>query len=93
MSRHLDGTGSGNPITGFLDLLEAGLDEIAGAPAWSLDADETTAVITRIEADLARLAELESRALTQAKTLDLPGQIGAKSLAVWLATDHPPHSW
>ncbi|MGA8847462.1 MAG: DUF222 domain-containing protein [Nocardioides sp.] len=85
MSRHLDGTGTGHPITGFLDLLEAGLDDLATIPAWSLDAGETTEVITRIEADLARLTELEARALRQASTLDLPGQIGARSLAVWLA--------
>ena len=86
MSRHLDGTGSGHPITGFLDLLEAGLDDIAATPAWSLNAEDTAEAIRRIEADLARLAELEARALTQAKTLDLPGQIGARSLAIWLAT-------
>ncbi|CAN5198931.1 hypothetical protein BH09ACT12_BH09ACT12_37030 [soil metagenome] len=85
MSRHLDGTGSGHPITGFLDLLEHGLDEVADTQLWSMNAEETTQFIVRLEADLARLAELEARALTQAKTLDLHGAIGAKSVAAWLA--------
>jgi hypothetical protein len=85
MSRHLDDTGAGHPILGFLDLLERGLDDIADTPAWSLTAAETTAVITRLETDLARLAELEARSLCQAKNLDLPGEIGARSLSSWLA--------
>ncbi|WP_323793273.1 hypothetical protein [Nocardioides sp.] len=42
MSRHLDDTGTGHPILGFLDLLESGLDDIADAPAWSLNAEETS---------------------------------------------------
>ncbi len=37
MSRHLDGTGSGHPITLMLDVLETALDQIAEAPTWSLD--------------------------------------------------------
>jgi hypothetical protein len=85
MSRHLDGTGTGHPILGFLDLLEAGLDQVTDTPAWSLNAEEATQVITRLSADLARLAELEARSLTQAESLDLPGQLGARSLSDWLA--------
>ena len=85
MSRHLDDTGTGHPILGFLDLLESGLDDIAGAPAWSLNADETASAITRLVSDLARLAEVETRLLGQAQTLDLPGAIGARSLAQWLS--------
>jgi hypothetical protein len=50
-----------------------------------LNAEETTQVITRLSADLARLAELEARSLTQAEALDLPGQLGARSLSDWLA--------
>jgi hypothetical protein len=85
MSRHLDGTGTGHPILGFLDLLEAGLDQVTDTPARSLNAEEATQVITRLSADLARLAELEARSLTQAESLDLPGQLGARSLSDWLA--------
>jgi hypothetical protein len=85
MSRHLDDTGSGHPILGFLDALERGLDDVAEAPAWSLNASETSAAVSRLVADLARLAEVEGRLLDQAKTLDLPGEIGARSLSSWLA--------
>jgi hypothetical protein len=85
MSRHLDGSGTGHPILGFLDLLEAGLDQVTDTPAWSLCAEETEAAITRLSADLARLSEVETRLLGQAESLDLPGQLGASSLSAWLA--------
>ena len=85
MSRHLDGTGTGHPVLGFLDLLEQGLDQITGTPAWSLNAEETTAAITRLSTDLARLAEVETRLIGQVEALDLPGVMGARSTAAWLA--------
>ncbi len=85
MSRHLDDTGTGHPILGFLDALEAGLDDIKDAPVWSLNAEETTQAVTRLVADLARLAEVETRLLGQAHTLDLHGSIGARSVSQWLA--------
>jgi cell division protein FtsB len=85
MSRHLDGTGTGHPILACLDVLEAELDAIKDAPAWSLNAEETEAAITRLAGDLARLAEVETRLLGQAEALDLPGQLGARSLSDWLA--------
>ncbi len=84
MAKHLDDT-QGHPILRFLDVLEKGLDEIAQTPAWSLTTTETTEVVTRLEADLARLAEVEARTITQAETLDLHGAAGAKSIGVWLA--------
>ena len=85
MSRHLDGTGTGHPVLGFLDLLEHGLDQITDTPAWSLNAEETTAAITRLSSDLARLAEVETRLLGQVEALDLPGTMGARSTSAWLA--------
>ena len=85
MSRHLDGTGTGHPVLCFLDLLEQGLDQITDTPAWSLNAEETTAAITRLSSDLARLAEVETRLIGQAEALDLPGVMGARSTAAWLA--------
>ncbi len=48
MSRHLDDTRTGHPILRFLDLLEDGLDDIKDTPAWSLNAQETTQVVTRL---------------------------------------------
>ena len=85
MSRHLDGTGTGHPVLGFLDLLEHGLDQITDTPAWSLNAEETTAAITRLSSDLARLAEVETRLIGQVEALDLPGTMGARSTSAWLA--------
>ncbi len=85
MSRHLDGTGTGHPILGFLDVLEDRLDEITDDPTWSLSAAETTEAVTRLTADLARLAEVEARLLLQAKALDVHGAAGMNSLAAWLA--------
>ncbi|WP_300406080.1 HNH endonuclease signature motif containing protein [Nocardioides sp.] len=85
MSRHLDGTGTGHPVLVCLDALEAELDAIKDAPAWSLSAEETEAAIARLSADLARLSEVETRLLGQAESLDLPGQLGASSLSAWLA--------
>ena len=89
MSRHIDGTGAGHPVLGFLDLLEASLDEVAEAPMWSLGSVETTTVITRLSVDLARLAELEARALLQAKTLALPDEIGARFAEAAAGTHDP----
>jgi len=85
MSRHLDGTGTGHPILACLDVLEDQLDQITDAPAWSLNAEETTAAITRLSSDLARLAEVETRLIGQVEALDLPGTMGARSTSAWLA--------
>ncbi len=85
MSRHLGDSGSAHPILAFLDDLEAGLDEVTEAPTWSLDKAQTTQVVTRLVGALGRLGELESRALGQAETLDLAGDLGARSLVAWLS--------
>jgi len=58
MNRHLDGTGTGHPTLACLDVLEAELDAITDAPAWSLNAEETTEVVIWLSADLAALQAL-----------------------------------
>jgi hypothetical protein len=85
MSRYLDDTGTGHPILGFLDLLEAGLDSVVDTPTWSLSPAETAEVLTRLTADVARLAELECRTITHGATVDLPGDLGVSSMSKWLA--------
>ncbi len=67
MSTHVDGTGSGHPITDFLDLLEAGLDDVAAVPAWSLDAEDTAGVITRLDPDHADEHEAKLLARQEAR--------------------------
>ena len=85
MSKHLDGT-LGHPVLRFLDVLEAGLDGVADSPVWSLDGAEATEATSRLVADLARLAELQTRVLTQVETLGVPAAGGFRSLSSWLAT-------
>ena len=85
MSRHLDGTGSADPIIGCLDALDRALDGVADTPAWSLDLSETTQILTRVTRHLARVAELEARVLRHAETIDAPADLGVRSLPAWLA--------
>ncbi len=85
MSRHLEGTGSGHPITRMLDVLDTALDDATEAPTWSLNAAQTADAISRLTTDLARLAEVEARLLTHAQGLDVHGAAGMNSLAAWLA--------
>ena len=85
MSRHLDGTGSGHPIARLLDVLEDALDEAADAATWSLSVEETTRLVSRLVTDQARLAEVESRLLAHAQTVDVHGAAGMRSLSSWLA--------
>ena len=55
-----------------------------------MDAAETTAVIEDVLRAEAQLAELKSRLLTHAETVDVAGQTGATSTANWLA--HHTHT-
>ena len=84
MSRDVE-TGSGHPVARFLDVLETGLDEVTEVALWSLDGEETGAIVDRLTADLARLCELESRVLTHGASIDVHGAVGMKSLQRWLA--------
>ena len=85
MNEHLDGTGSAHPILRCLDTLERELDDLVDAPTWSLDAAETTQVITRLATHAARIDELEARAVKHAETLQVPSAGGFRSTAAWLA--------
>ena len=84
MSRDVD-AGSGHPVARFLDVLEAGLADLVEAPLWSMNAEETAAVVDRLVAGLSRLGELEARVLNHAGSLDVHGAAGMKTLQRWLA--------
>ena len=58
---------------------------VAGVPLWSMDAAETVAAIEDVHRAEAQLAELKTRLLTHAETLDVAGASGATSTANWLA--------
>ncbi len=59
------------------------LAEVQDAPVWSMAGPEVTVALAEADALEAQAAALRSRVLRQAKTLDLPGDIGARSVAAW----------
>lgn len=72
-----------HPVTGALGAARTALAEAADAPVWSMSADETAAALGECDALEAQVARERSRLLRQADALDLPGQIGARSVAAW----------
>ncbi len=61
------------------------LDQVADASLWSMDATETAATLTALTRAGARLAELEARLATHAKSAGVPESVGATSVANWWA--------
>ena len=64
------------------------LGSVAGERPWSMDRAQTVQVLDDIAALKAQTAELESRVLVHAQTLDLPGEMGARSVAALIARRH-----
>ncbi|GAA5142051.1 HNH endonuclease signature motif containing protein [Nocardioides marinquilinus] len=85
MTKHLDDSGSAHPILRFVEGLERGLEALVDVPAWSLDATKTRELVPRLAAGLARVHELQARVVGQAGDLDLPAELGVRSLSAWLA--------
>ncbi|WP_137293990.1 HNH endonuclease signature motif containing protein [Nocardioides dongxiaopingii] len=85
MSKHPGDRRDGHPVARFVALLETELAALVDAPTWSLDAPATADLVPRIAGVLAGVQELEARVVGHAGVLDLPGSIGARSLAAWLA--------
>ena len=77
-------------VTGAVAAVRDQLSEVAEVPLWSMDAAETTAVIEDVLRAEAQLAELKTRLLTHAETVDVAGTAGATSTANWLA--HHTHT-
>ena len=77
MSKHLDGT-QGHPVLRFLDVLEAGLDDVADSPVWSLDGADAAAATTRTRIERA-FEPRAVRALKDSAERDL--SIGGPTLA------------
>lgn len=59
------------------------LAEVQDAQVWSMAGPEVSLALAEADALEAQAAALRSRVLRQAKTLDLPGDIGARSVAAW----------
>lgn len=64
------------------------LASVAGERPWSMTAPQTEQALDDIAALEAQAAELKSRLLTHAETVGLPAELGARSVAVWLARRH-----
>ncbi|WP_340538129.1 HNH endonuclease signature motif containing protein [Nocardioides sp. GXZ039] len=77
-------TGTGHPLAVLVARFKKDLAGHVDTPLWSLDADDTAALLVDLAEVTASLAELETRTLTQADALDLPGSIGARSVSAWL---------
>ncbi|WP_340539839.1 DUF222 domain-containing protein, partial [Nocardioides sp. GXZ039] len=77
-------TGTGHPLAVLVARFKRDLAGHVDTPLWSLDADDTAALLVDLAEVIASLAELEARAVTQAEALDLPGSIGARSVSAWL---------
>lgn len=71
-----------------LETARAALGSVAGERPWSMSTAETSQALDDIAALEAQTAELKSRVLTHARTIDLPGEIGARSVAELLARRH-----
>ena len=72
-------------LPAMVERLEAGLDEVAGVPAWSMDETELPDTLGRIATVQARLDELSSRIVDVAENMNLPRQAGKTSTTAWLA--------
>ncbi|WP_137292944.1 HNH endonuclease signature motif containing protein [Nocardioides dongxiaopingii] len=85
MSKHPGDHRDGHPVARFVALLETELAALVESPTWSLDVAATADLVPRLAGLVAGVQELEARVVGHAGVLDLPGSIGARSLAAWLA--------
>ncbi|WP_137292696.1 HNH endonuclease signature motif containing protein [Nocardioides dongxiaopingii] len=85
MSKHPGDRHDGHPVARFVALLETELAALVDVPTWSLDSATTGDLVPRLAGLVAGVQELEARVVGHAGVLDLPGSIGARSLAAWLA--------
>jgi hypothetical protein len=70
-------------VTAALGAVRTTLASVSDEPVWSMDGSQTTEAIRETDAAIAQLVQQRSRLLRQAEALDLPGDIGARTLAAW----------
>ncbi|QCW50758.1 DUF222 domain-containing protein [Nocardioides dongxiaopingii] len=85
MSRYPDDRVVGHPVARFVGVLEAELAGLSDAQTWSLGAEATADLVPRLAAVIAGVQELEARLVRHAEDIEMPGTIGARSTAQWLA--------
>src|SRR5690349_1218975 len=74
-----------HPIARFVSRLHAGLDDLTGAPAWSMSTPEQRDALVALASAEARLTELRLRVLAAADRGDVAAETAATSTAAWLA--------
>ncbi|MDP2772332.1 MAG: DUF222 domain-containing protein [Nocardioides sp.] len=74
-----------HPIAAALSAIEAELDAVQHAPAWSLSDEETRQAVVRATRLAARLAALELKVAAQADRARVGDASGATSAGVWWA--------
>lgn len=74
-----------HPIARFVSRLHAGLDDLTGAPAWSMSTPEQRDALVALARAEARLTELRLRVLAAADRGDVAAETAATSTAAWLA--------
>jgi phage tail protein X len=74
-----------HPVTRAVAGVRSELSAVTDVPLWSMNADETTAVISEVMAAESQLAELKARLLSHATQIELPSNTAASSTATWHA--------
>ena len=72
-------------VTSAIADARARLTSVTDVPVWSMDADQTTAAISEVQAVEAQLAEVKARLLSHATRIDIPAATATSSTANWHA--------
>ena len=81
-------TPSVHRVTTAVVAARTALGSVVGERPWSMTAAQTKEILDDIAALEAQAAELKSRMLTHAAAIDLPGEVGARSVAALLVRRH-----
>ena len=79
-----DDLGPAHPVEGFVRAAGRDLAALAEQPLWTLDAARSRALVRRLAGLAAQVAELETRAIVQARDAGALDEDGARSLRSWL---------
>jgi hypothetical protein len=79
------GPAAGHPLGRFLEGLEALLDDVGTAHAWTMTPADLQRVLPRITRARNRLAEVELRVLAEADRQSVGGDVGATNTPAWWA--------
>lgn len=78
-------TAVAHPLVGFVDALEALLDQAGAANAWTMTRSELASVLPRLTRAKARLSEVELRTLAEADRGSVGDETGFTTTPLWWA--------